>query len=687
MTVLVAAAVVLVAAIAAFGVLDIDLRADSTGIMTSMIGSSLSLLGMSVAAAIFLIEFLDSHAENDSIYDTVSEEFRTNMESCIWWIVCLTVIQLILLSLALVYNPGLDVNGNIIIVGLTWFFCWNCILMLQFDYDLVTVKKRMKHISRRKMFEFANAIDSKFGQNASCVCSKGLKSTDVLDDLFLGDDYKVNVHGSNLSELWAGIRSKSDDSCEVDPFKLFHTVEQIVEKIADIQDETVVTSEKGHSLLWSLKNPKMADASDGKWFFKRFMKFRCLRDYAVVAKLDERSFCSSDFKTDERMVVDCILFLAIILERDCAASLDYRNLSGISLDRNNMGYAKMFSASLRDSVIKDSCFNKAEMSKADFSNSRIIRSSFVASNMADAVFNGVMAVNIDMNHSCSERISLKDANVKGMNIEFTDCSGLVASGIIEYLEANSLTVLDSSLLSDLSLNWSTINGASMNNILVVNCRVSYLDAEGVSCRSSEFGGIRFINGYMKGIDCMYSRFNDITLDSTDLINMDFTSCSFGKVVVHGGLIRESFFNKVCMSDFSVNGSVLINLDVSGSISSMKLSDARLNGIRISTTVFENCGFDALVSSSDGDTSELIDVDFQKGDMTSSVFERIALTNVTFNEVSFRKICLRSSILRNVSFNKCNFIDCIICQDTRKENVSFKNCTGVTDEIGGDLYED
>ena len=50
---------------------------------SGMIGSTLALIGMSVAGSVFLIEFLESNAEKDSRYDTVSDDFRQDMESCI----------------------------------------------------------------------------------------------------------------------------------------------------------------------------------------------------------------------------------------------------------------------------------------------------------------------------------------------------------------------------------------------------------------------------------------------------------------------------------------------------------------------------------------------------------------------------------------------------------------------------
>ena len=45
---------------------------------SGMIGSTLALIGMSVAGSVFLIEFLESNAEKDSRYDTVSDDFRQN---------------------------------------------------------------------------------------------------------------------------------------------------------------------------------------------------------------------------------------------------------------------------------------------------------------------------------------------------------------------------------------------------------------------------------------------------------------------------------------------------------------------------------------------------------------------------------------------------------------------------------
>lgn len=669
---------------------------------SGMIGSTLALIGMSVAGSVFLIEFLESNAEKDSRYDTVSDDFRQDMEACIKWVIGITVGQIVTLSVFLMMDVGncsnMGGSRGLITYFATGLFCWNCCLILQFDYDLVTVKKRIRNRSEREMklfcIEILQVIRERLENSKQ---DKNLKSEMAIIDKFLEQatdrqrcNHKhikcLNPTNSRAKKLkktfdnleknhidYISLLSEADEkpskkgATEVsDPFKLFYTMESMIECFVALPEGTVISAMRGFQAM-NRMNDFMRDKSEGgEALYHKYVLFRELRDYAVVSGvinlydetmedggcwkrftkwLSER-WCSKKADSSQDMYYYCMMFCSLVLQKLIANSMSKRKLSKIHFFNNDFSGAIMDYATIEESVLEETKFNGAKA-------------------------NGIRFLNV---------------NANDLGLEKAYCRGMVTTGSINELRADPDTELDRWRALELDLSFAQLDGPSMEYVSFTSCHISNIDVDHVSNRFSSYVKIVVIEGNLRDVDFSMSEFDGVNCDSTDIYDSNLESCVLNDIQLNEVYIRSSYLGKIEGTKLRVMNSDVEDSTLGGNLSDARISDTRFTGMSVCNAKFDGCSLDAVSFTSSGEQSSITDTIFSDCSLTDSSFIGIKLENVWFHHVRFNNVSFGECRLDDVTFEDCTFTDSVVNQGSAVSNLSITGKTTGTLHIEGDWNE-
>ena len=665
---------------------------------SGMIGSTLALIGMSVAGSVFLIEFLESNAEKDSRYDTVSDDFRQDMESCIKWIIAITIGQILVLSIFLMMDVKEDSNMGGVRDQITYFatglFGWNCCLILQFDYDLVTVKKRMRNRSERQMKLFCTEILQAIRERLEdSKQDRDLKSEIALIDKFLEqatrrpwyDRYDMkclkptNPRAEKLKKTFDNLgknlidyiplldeaekKALNKGASEIsDPFKLFYTMESMIECFVALPEGTVISAMRGFQAMNRMSDFIRDTSEGGEALFHDYVLFRELRDYAVVSGVislynetvedggcwkrfirwcsrNKDSMMSKWKETNGKDVYGeelqdlyyyCMMFCSLVLQKLIANSMSKRKLSKIHFYNNNFSGAKMDYATIEESVLERTRFNGAQA-------------------------NGV---------------KLLDVNADNLELDKAFCKGLVTTGSIKGLKADSETELDRWRAQDLDLTSASLDGSSMEYVSFRSCRISGIEMDHVSNRYSSYANVIIVEGNFKDVDFSMSDLDDVHCDSSDIYDSNFESCIMVDIHLNDVFIRNSTMEKIDGTELRVLNSAVEDSTVGGVLSESRVSDTRFSGLSAFNMEIKGCSFDAVSFTSGRRQAVLTAIDFRDCSFTDTSFTDVTMENIHFENVRFKSVGFGACRLDDVSFKGCTFIDSAVNQGSTIGKVSF-----------------
>lgn len=670
---------------------------------SGMIGSTLALVGMSVAGSVFLIEFLESNAEKDSRYDTISDRFREDMEKCMAWIVVIAAIQIALLSIFLMMDledeSNMSGNRTIIVYLSTWLFCWNCCTILQFDYDLVTVKKRMRSRSEKELLDFCSELknvrqevledgnhdDSEGGDQEKDTVNAHRKNASG-HSLFawfrngspnprskaIEDSLKRIKSKMNIDNLWKNAGKKivvSKDGGEdelSDPFKLFYTMESVMECIVDLPKGTAISSMHKFKAMNQTKDSKSGNVSEGEALYYDYICFRELRDYAVVSEMDslvkseDSGSESGDSKNSndktKQEISHCMMFCSLILQYWISQSLKNKIIRGVTFHSEDFSNAKMDSSVFSDSVFTNVSFRNANAGNSSFIGCRLSHIDFKGSTMADASFTDVYATTMDLSGAY--------------------CLGIKTAGTIRHLDTDLYTSLDGWTAEGLDLSYATIDGSSMKYTDFKRCRVTDMDMEHTINVSSSFDDVMFIRGNYRDFDASSSRFTKVYLDSVDLYDADLSACSFSDIRLNKAYIREVKLNRGYISELSLAGSCVEGMSMSGVIRDSRVYDVEITGMTVSNQEFKDCSFDNVRINGGPKGSSFSWSVFSGGRISNSIIENSFIENVQFFDVRFSNVDFSSCELTEVSFHGCVFVNCNIRNGSKVIGLNYDDtCVG------------
>ena len=667
---------------------------------SGMIGSTLALIGMSVAGSVFLVEFLESNAEKDSRYDTVSDMFREDMEDCMKWIIGITIGQIAVLSVFLMMDVGncsnMSGSRELITYLSTGLFCWNCCLILQFDYDLVTVKKRMRTRSElemklfcieilqtiknklnnekhdeeeKKINEFLNQIDrkSRFTMITNALSQKSTDSRmKKLEETFNNLDEDGIDFVSFLKEHKDKKLKTEDVKGALDPFKIFHTMESVIECFVDLPEGTVISNMHGFQAMNRMSDFMKGMSKGGEALYHDYILFRELRDYVVVSgvidssdkdegdgaipeRLNKRSFKRLETKitdSDLNLYYYCMMFCSLILQRRVADSMSERKLSKIHFFNNNFDNANMKYATINESVLENTTFIGAKA-------------------------NGVRFLEV---------------NARNLRLDKAICNGMVTTGSIYNLETDPYTELDRWAAHNLNLSFAKLDGPSMEYTSFRVCHLSNIDMDHVSNRFSTYIDVVVVEGNCRNVDFSMSELKTIYCDSTDIYDSSFESCIMYDIRLNDVFIRNSSMLKIDGSKLRIMNSTIEDSSLGGTLSDTRISDSCFTGLSMYNTKFEGCSFDVVSFASGRGQAFLSDIIFRDCSIMDTSFNGVRMENVQFDKVRFKNVCFESCRLDNINFNQCTFMDCVVNRRSSVENVSFSGDTIGTLHIEGDWNE-
>lgn len=752
---------------------------------SGMLGSTLALLGMSVAGSVFLIEFLESNAEKDSRYDTISDKFRKDMETCIFWIVLVTISQIAILSVFLMMDIGdrsnMGHSREIIVYLSTWFFCWNCCLILQFDYDLVTVKKRMKYRSERDLELFCHvllkaikektdrcentqnydvgpylsifSVDNiayysrlhrwtvtkhfcstflmKFEKNfiendpgnthkrlASCwekvkqfysTISEKIEKTIVeresenvqklqktedesadqqnctshfcrdvkqfcfgcMDQTekkyFENETYETsyenrdaisdcldNLDDERCVRLWNDanqrLESKNNKERLSDPFKLFYTLESILECFVDLPEGTTISSLHKFQAMNRLRDVFNSNSLEDENLYNIYICFRELRDYAVVSELDTIR-PKSDDGMDVRNTVDrCMMFCSLFLQNMIAKSMNDKKIN--------------------DVVFYDNDFENAKMNHSIISNSTLERIDFDGSVGDGSSFTNCRLKDVSFRQARVQNMRMTDIDAQNLNLEKANCRGLKTSGHIVNMKADPYTNLDRWYSEDLNLSYAEVDGSSMEFVRFERCHIYGIDMEHVSNGSSSYRDVSIMEGNFRDVDFSTTEFSEINCDSTDMYDVDMDSCVMRDVRLHDLFVRDAKMERIYWSGLRMINSVVEYACLSGTLNESQISNSEFKSLSAEGLELINCSFNDSVFRGEADAIRLNGTVFKDCRLTDISFENAELENVQFFGVRFDNVCFSSCVMNDLLFQDCVFINSYVHHGSRVKTMEY-----------------
>lgn len=657
---------------------------------SGMIGSTLALIGMSVAGSVFLVEFLESNAEKDSRYDSVSDMFREDMEDCMKWIIVITIGQIVILSMFLMMDVGNSSNmggsRDIITYFSTGLFCWNCALILQFDYDLVTVKRRMKNRSELEMKLFCGEIlqtienqqpidrsMSKYYETELEIIKTFQKQV-VHKPWFeiITNSIKIkkspNSRMKKLEETFVNLKndqidfvplleearvkvSKIENGDEaLDPFKIFYTMESVIECFVDLPEGTVISNMHGFQAMNRMSDfVRGLSKEGGEALYHDYILFRELRDYAIVSDVihsSDKGEETNGTDSDQNLCYYCMMFCSLILQKRVADSMSERKLSKIHFYNNNFDNANMEYATIDESVLENTTFIGAKA-------------------------NGVRFLEV---------------NARNLRLDKAICNGMVTTGSIYNLETDPYTELDRWAAQDLNLSFAKLDGPSMEYTSFRVCHISNIDMDHVSNRFSTYIDVVVVEGNYRNVDFSMSELKTIYCDSTDIYDSSFESCIMCDIRLNDVFIRNSSMLKIDGSKLRIMNSTIEYSSLGGTLSDTRISDSCFTGLSMYNTEFEGCSFDVVSFASGRGQAFLSDIIFRDCSIMDTSFIGVRMEDVQFDKVRFKNVRFESCRLDDINFNQCTFMDCVVNRGSSVENVSFSGDTIGTLHIERDWNE-
>ena len=698
---------------------------------SGMIGSIVALLGMSVAGSIFLTEYLGSNAEKDSRFDTVSEPFTADMGRCLKCIIPLTIFQIVFLSVAVMMDFE-DSEGEwlathkAVVYLATLFFCTSCCMILQFDYDMVTVKKRMTYTSRNKLLDHCEALLNSLDEHVRGFRSSLVEETgegrlffiDRNDDVRIShrgfafrrnglkelvDIFSMKLHvtdgksqeeggerisespGDILSDLWVCSRemrwsseryrgllpkmqggsdrkAEGDGGIDLDPYKLFYTVEYVLGKMVNLPDGVSISSIHSFTIINSIKDFTGGYPSPGEKLYGEYIELRKIRDYALFAGVDQEYVekAGSGSKTRDKDILSkrekdavkrLMMFSYLILKNDLAKSMERHIVEGIDLDLVDLDGAVMNRTVLRDATIR--------------------RSSFCNVEAEGLQIRGTVS-EVLMENGEASGLSITESNVTGLSLNGSRCTGLNTSGSkIHGMRASATTVLDRWVADGMSLSWLSVDGSSMDHVRFNRCWLVDVDMERASNKSSDYTGVTWVRGYYRDNDCTFSLFMDSVADSSEFVDAVYRSCRFerfrhqdtflNRIDATGSTLDDSYFERVEVRDSEIDCEFTAT-----TLSSCRLADTRVSGqmseCRIRNTAFESgCDIHEIVL---------------RGCVLDGVeFAGSEVRDVRFIDCMLRNVHFRSTVIESVTMEKCTIEGCVAEADCSVEGLDMEGSDG------------
>lgn len=654
---------------------------------SGMIGSTLALIGMSVAGSVFLVEFLESNAEKDSRYDSVSDMFREDMEDCMKWIIVITIGQIVILSMFLMMDVGNSSNmggsRDIITYFSTGLFCWNCALILQFDYDLVTVKRRMKNRSELEMKLFCGEILQTI-ENQQPIDRFMSKNYETELEIIITFQKQVvhkpwfeiitnsikkqkspNSRMKKLEETFVNLKndqidyvplleearvkvSKNENGDEaLDPFKIFYTMESVIECFVDLPEGTVISNMHGFQAMNRMSDFVRGLSKEGEALYHDYILFRELRDYAIVSDVihsSDKGEETNGTDSDQNLCYYCMMFCSLILQKRVANSMNERKLSKIHFYNNNFNGAKMDYATIVESVLEDTTFIGAKA-------------------------NGVRFLEV---------------NARSLRLDEATCNGMTTTGSIYNLETDPYTELDRWIAQDLSLSFAKFDGPSMEYVSFRACRINNIDMDHVSNRFSTYMNIVVVEGNYRDVDFSMSELKAIYCDSTDIYDSSLELCIMIDIRLNDVYIRNSSMVKVDGSKLSIMNSTVEDSSLGGILSDTRVIDTCFMGLLAYNMEFEGCSFDNASFASGRKQASINDTIFRDCSIKDTSFNEVRIKNVQFDNVMFKNVSFGACKLDNITFNQCTFVNTVVNEGSTVGNVSFSEDTIGTLHIEGGL---
>lgn len=559
---------------------------------SGMIGVTIALAGVSVTGYIFLTEHMGSHAIRDSAYDTSSEQFNEDAQKAMGTLLVGGVLLVVCIS-AFVF---LDIDGEAEYAVSTVEYLSPTVLLvlfimmsaafIQFDYDLVTVDKRMRKSAERLEREYYTELKKDYEHK--------FKSTDKVKDEKTGDGQS---------------RNGQRDDC----LRKFYEVESIIVRITGTPEHEQMLEDYVLSYETRVRDENPENNEDIQ-LIRDFFAFRKYKDYVLnVQKAESEKGKNRDSIKLEENQIEMLLSAVNYLTSHMIELYRNKTIDGVVLKNYSFAGANLRHTSLSSSILTDCDFSSVRGAGIKLSNSDI---DGMVTN-SDTTFDNGILHDTHITKPVFDGLSIEGADFRGcLIIEPNMVNAKAAKS--EYSNVKMIGGnISKTDLSNSNFNTTALIGVEVSNDKLVTCHM-------VGCTMNRI------------------EWDDIDASHAEIMDTDFTSSVLRRLNLSNVRLESVFLNNSKLCDSAMTSSLWTDSKVISSVISSERDRMLICRTHIERTEFVSVLFrDVTLRGVFLDNVVFMDCRFEGVDLGDSVFKSCEFHHTLFDEYcSYNDITMR-----------------------------------------------